>query len=297
MQVVNRKLEQFILSLPGEIEICIGKEKKENELEECDLRLAAAGDNCMDVYDSLGTAYPGGNPVNVAVYFVRLGGQASYTGVVGTDSYGTLMKESIEAKGVDVSHIRFEEGSTAISHVELVNGDRVFGEYEEGVMADFKLTEEEIDFLCDHDLVVTGLWGNIHKDLAKIKARGIPVAFDAATRPEDEAVQIALPSVNYLFMASDEGDTAELRMQMKVLHDKGPKLVISTLGGEGSIVFDGKEYIRFGIIPCKVVDTMGAGDSFIAGFLKGILEKKPIEECMKAGAANASVTLEYHGAW
>ena len=106
------------------------------------MKLAAVGDNCMDVYDNLGKAYPGGNPVNVAVYFVRLGGEASYTGVVGTDSYGTLMKQSIGAKGVDVSHIRFEEGSTAVSHVELINGDRIFGEYEEGVMADFKLTEE-----------------------------------------------------------------------------------------------------------------------------------------------------------
>ena len=42
---------------------------------------------------------------------------------------------------------------------------------------------------------------------------------------------------------------------------------------------------------------MGAGDSFIAGFLKGILEEKPVEECMKRGATNSSVTLEYNGAW
>ena len=70
-----------------------------------------------------------------------------------------------------------------------------------------------------------------------------------------------------------------------------------TLGEKGSIVYDGEKYTTFGIIPCNVVDTMGAGDSFIAGFLKGILEEKPVEECMKMGAANSSVTLEYNGAW
>ena len=102
------------------------------------MKLAAVGDNCMDVYENTGKAYPGGNPVNVAVYFVRLGGEASYTGVVGTDKYGTLMKEKITEKGVDTSHIRFEEGNTAITHVELIDGERVFGEYEEGVLADFK---------------------------------------------------------------------------------------------------------------------------------------------------------------
>lgn len=38
-----------------------------------DIRLAAVGDNCIDLYDQTGDAYPGGNPVNVAVYTVRLG--------------------------------------------------------------------------------------------------------------------------------------------------------------------------------------------------------------------------------
>ena len=47
-----------------------------------EIKLAAVGDNCMDVYDRTGEAYPGGNPVNVAVYTLRLGGNASYTGVV-----------------------------------------------------------------------------------------------------------------------------------------------------------------------------------------------------------------------
>lgn len=207
------------------------------------------------------------------------------------------MKEKIAEKGVDVSHIRFMEGNTAITHVELVDGERVFGEYEEGVLADFKLTDEEIDFLCSHDMVVTGLWGNVHDDLAKIQARGVKVAFDAATRPEDPAAVTAIPSVDYLFFATDDGDTPELRETMKQIKAKGPKLVITTLGEKGSIVYDGEKYTTFGIIPCNVVDTMGAGDSFIAGFLKGILEEKPVEECMKMGAANSSVTLEYNGAW
>ena len=261
------------------------------------MKLAAVGDNCMDVYENIGKAYPGGNPINVAVYFVRLGGESSYTGVVGTDQYGKLMKEKIAEKGVDVSHIRFMEGNTAITHVELVDGERVFGEYEEGVLADFKLTDEEIDFLCSHDMVVTGLWGNVHDDLAKIQARGVKVAFDAATRPEDPAAVTAIPSVDYLFFATDDGDTPELRETMKQIKARGPKLVITTLGDKGSIAYNGETYTTFGIIPCNVVDTMGAGDSFIAGFLKGILEEKPVEECMKMGAINSSVTLEYNGAW
>lgn len=261
------------------------------------MKLAAVGDNCMDVYDSIGEAYPGGNPVNVAVYFVRLGGEASYTGAVGTDCYGKLMADAVADKGVDTSHIHFLNGSTAITHVELKDGERVFGKYEEGVLGEFKLSEGDMDFLCRHDLVVSGLWGNVENNLKDVRDRGIKVAFDAATRPDDSASVTAIPYVNYLFFASDEGETELLKEKMKEIHSRGPELVIATLGEQGSIVYNGEKLFRFGIVPCKVADTMGAGDSYIAGFLKGILEGKEILECMKMGAANSSITLEYRGAW
>ena len=123
------------------------------------IKVAAVGDNCVDAYDQTGEAFPGGNPVNVAVYTVRLGGEASYTGVVGDDAYGKLMKDSIAKKGVDVSHLKVMPGSTAVTHVEIIDGERILGDYEEGVMAEFKLSEEDIEFLGSHDLVVSGIWG------------------------------------------------------------------------------------------------------------------------------------------
>ena len=45
------------------------------------------------------------------------------------------------------------------------------------------------------------------------------------------------------------------------------------------------------------MDSMGAGDSYIAGFLYGIVEGLPIDEAMQKGAANATETLKYFGAW
>ena len=55
---------------------------------------------------------------------------------------------------------------------------------------------------------------------------------------------------------------------------------------------------KFGIVPGEdLVDSMGAGDSHIAGFLYGIVEGLPIDEAMQKGAANATETLKYFGAW
>ena len=63
------------------------------------MKIACVGDNCVDYYDNTGEAFPGGNPVNVAVYVRRMGGQSAYLGAVGTDAYGGLILQALEEKG------------------------------------------------------------------------------------------------------------------------------------------------------------------------------------------------------
>lgn len=260
------------------------------------MKLAALGDNCIDYYAALGKMFPGGNPVNVAVYAVRSGLPASYTGAVGDDDYGAFMLHALSEKGVDASHVRILPGKTAVTQVELVDGERVFGDYDEGVLKDFVITDEDIDFFCQHALLHTGLWGNAENDLHRIKARGLPVSFDFSTAKEGKVLDTALPWVDYAFFSGEE-ESEELLAFMKEIHKKGPRIVTVTLGGNGSIAYDGNAFIRYGIVPTQVVDSMGAGDSFIAGFCKGIIEKRPIKECMKMGSECAAVTLGYMGAW
>ncbi|RDY33244.1 fructoselysine 6-kinase [Lachnotalea glycerini] len=261
------------------------------------MKFATVGDNCVDVYESLGKYYLGGNPVNVAVYLRRLGEEVSYTGVVGNDKNGELMKEALMEKGVDISHVKTLDGETAITKVEIINGDRVFKDYIEGVLHEFTLSEEDIDFLCSHELVITGIWGMIENDLPKMKERGIPIAFDFSDQPEHPIVEKVMDSVTYAFFSDDRGDTPQLREFMKKMQTKGPKLVLTTLGDKGSICYDGNQFYTQGIIPCEVVDTMGAGDSFIAGFLRAIHKGDGIEESMKQGAQSSYITIGYQGAW
>lgn len=264
------------------------------------MKLAAVGSNCIDYYNNEdnGKAYPGGGPVNMAVYTVRLGGEASYTGPVGSDGYGRIMREAVARKGVDISHMHVKEGSTAVSQVQLINGERVFGDYDEGVLVDYTLSSEDLDFICQHDVVVCDLWGKVEGCFKALHDRGIKTAFDCATRPGDEACRTAILYTDYLFFSSDDGDTDTLRELMRVLYRQGPKLVVAMLGEEGSLCYDGEIFHKFGIVPCNdLVDTMGAGDSYIAGFLFGIVEGLPIEKCMEKGAANSTETLKYFGAW
>ncbi|WP_195501955.1 fructoselysine 6-kinase [Coprococcus comes] len=264
------------------------------------MKLAAVGSNCIDYYNNIdnGKAFPGGGPVNMAVYTVRLGGEAAYVGPVGNDSYGEIMIHAIKSKGVDISHLRVEEGKTAISQVELINGERVFGDYDEGVLENYILTEEDLEFIQKFDVVICDVWGKVEGQFKEMKERGITTAFDCATDPEAEECKTAIPYTDYLFFSTDEGDCAEIRNKMKEIQTKGPKLVICMMGEEGSMCYDGNIFHKFGIVPCeKLVDSMGAGDSYIAGFLKGIIDGKSIENAMKLGASNATETLKYFGAW
>ena len=261
------------------------------------MKIACFGDNCIDYYTDSGRMYPGGNPVNVAAYIRRLGGEASYIGPVGNDRRGEFLRDALLSKGVDISHVRTEEGDTAVSYVAIVNGERTFTGFEEGVMADYRPGPEEIDFIASHDLAVTGLWGHSESALEAIRARGIPTAYDASDAPFSETAQSAIAHTTVFFLSDDRSGEEEIREKLRRLHAAGPALVIATRGGRGSMLFDGKDFLTQGIVPCEVVDTMGAGDSYIAGFLVSWLRKRPLAECMKAGAENAAVTIGYSGAW
>ena len=242
------------------------------------MRLAAVGSNCIDYYNNIdgGKAFPGGGPVNMAVYTLRLGGEAAYIGPVGDDVYGQIMIETIKAKGVDTSHLRVEKG----------------------VLEKYKLTDEDIDYIKNFDVVICDVWGKVEGQFKELKEKGIVTAFDCATSPDSEESVKAIPYTDYLFYSVDTGDTKEVREQMERIQKQGPKLVICMMGEEGSLCYDGERYHRFGIVPCDhLVDSMGAGDSYIAGFLTGIVDGLSIEGAMEKGAANATETLKYFGAW
>ena len=160
------------------------------------------------------------------------------------------------------------------------------------------MSEDDISFICKHDIVICDLWGKVEGYFEELHRKGILTAFDCATRPDDEACKVAIPHSDYVFFSNDESSMDQLKEQMKEIYNRGPKLVIAMRGEKGSLCFDGIDYHEMGIVHCDdVVDTMGAGDSYIAGFLNAIIRGESIIESMHAGAENATETIKYFGAW
>lgn len=262
------------------------------------MRIAEIGDNCIDDYSRIGKKYPTGNVVDTGVNLKKLGAEVSIISTTGSDENGKWMIESLKKEGLDISHLKVGDGPTAITFMDMDGNDRVHGDYIEGVMADIVFDEEDIRFACEHDLVHTALWGMAEKTLPAIAASGTPIAFDYADRLDHPLVEETLPYVTYGFYSCHEGRTEKIENFLKDKVARGMKIAFATFGEDGSMAWDGEQFHTCGIVPAKeVVNTVGAGDSFISGVLYGIMSGWTIEESLKKGAEVASSVVEVFEPW
>ena len=262
------------------------------------MKVAEIGDNCIDLYERLDRKYTTGNVVDTGVNLKKLGAEVSIISTTGSDENGKWMIESLRSEGLDISHLKVAEGPTAVTYMDMIGNDRVHGDYVEGVLADMVFDEEDIRFACTHDLVHSALWGMAEKALPKIAASGTPVAFDYADRLDHPLVEETLPYVSYGFYSYHHGRDAFIDEFLKDKVDRGMKIAVATFGEEGSLAYDKDGFHKGKIVPAKeVVNTVGAGDSFIAGFLYGILSGWSVEECLQKGAEVASAVVQVFEPW
>ncbi|MNC13127.1 Fructosamine kinase FrlD [compost metagenome] len=254
------------------------------------MKVAGVGFNCMDVYDNLNQAYPTGNSVDFVIHLSRLGVKTSMVSVVGTDGYGQCMIDKLKEEQVDVSHLHMREGDTAVFKMDLNGNDRVHKEKIEGVMAEFALDGKDRQFILQHEVIHTNLSGRIEQELSCFRDNGLKIVFDFSVRTKKEIAGPVLPDVDYAFF-SYSGEDAYIREFMEWAQALGPRLVIVTLGEQGSLAYDGQKMFRGDIFPATVVNTVGAGDSFCAGFMYGVLHNWSVEDSLRKGAMVAAAVV------
>ncbi|NLW70720.1 MAG: fructoselysine 6-kinase [Eubacteriaceae bacterium] len=260
------------------------------------IRLAAAGDVYVDVYSD-GRRYPGGNCLNVAVHMKALGADVKFCGAVGTDDNAAFALGQMRKKGIETDHVKVLEGATAATKVELIAGERRFLEYPLGVMEDFRLTKEDIAHLSDCRIVHSAMWGCIHSQLWELREAGLRVSFDFSDIYEGAITEIAIKNCDYAFFSYAGEDDEFIRDFITTMHSRGPKIVFATFGERGSLAYDGNYFTKCGIFPAQTVDSLGAGDSYIAGVLTGLARGLETGGAMLLGAKVASGVIQRFGAW
>ncbi len=267
------------------------------------MKSVAVGDNCVDIYNKIEEKHPGGNALNFAVYMKKLSTYSSYVGIIGDDENGSLIKKRSSEIGIDISHLHTEKGNTAVTYIERKNNDRVFKGYEPGVLNNFTLKKEDIDFISEHDLVHSGIDGQVESYFKIFKEKNLITSFDFSdiisyNSNDDNNIFNILPYVDYAFFSCPtDKNIAKKYIKDFYFQNNNSGVIVFTLGSKGSIAYDGKNIYVEDAIKSKVVDTLGAGDSFIAGFMNSVLKRKTINESLKNGADFASKTINYIGAW
>lgn len=257
--------------------------------------LLAVGDNVVDRYPERGVLYPGGNAVNVAVHGRRCGAGTAYIGAVGTDVAGRTVLDALVAEGVDTSLLRVVEGPNAYADVRVVDGNRVFGHGDVGVSR-IRLAPADFAAVAAATLVHTGECSMVEEQLADLAAAAPRLSFDFSERPFDYIEEHAhLVDVAIRSLPSVSADVAvEEARRIAAL---GPGLVAVTMGAGGAVAVEGDLVVHAPAPPTAVVDTLGAGDAFIARLLTGLIADVPLETLLPAATTYASRSCATYGAF
>jgi fructoselysine 6-kinase len=254
-------------------------------------RFGAIGDNTIDQYVGADTrSFVGGNALNVAVQLRNLRREVRYAGAIAADANGFRIREALESKGIVTDGLVVLPGVTSISRIRVEDsGDRVIEFEDFAVCADYQPDERELDALAKCAVVHIGMSPYADRIRAELSARGARIS-------QDCAVSAGFDHLDVAFCSAGE-DSSAAREQAETAIAGGARLAVVTCGAEGSIAFDGRAWARQAADTITVVDTTGAGDSYIAGFLGALADGSDLQACMRAGAATAARTCQHWGGW
>ena len=163
------------------------------------------------------------------------------------------------------------------------------------MLKQFKLNKTDEDLIQRVDLIHTSVYGNIDEKVADL-SRNAVLCYDFGNKLDYQNREQVLNAVQYAFFSYTKEDEFILDY-LKNAYRNSVKCVIATLGENGSIAYDGEKFYRHGIRKVETVDTIGAGDSFIAGFMYAKMNGEDILSCLWAGAAKAEETIQHFGAF
>lgn len=272
------------------------------------IRVLVAGEGLIDFLPIKGLegpaflAKPGGSPLNVAVGLSRLGVKTGFLGKLSRDPFGELLVSYLSENQVDLTFLARGDEPTALSFVHLEGGEPRFSFYGHGT-ADAKLAREEVPDRLPEGVraIHLGSLAMVREPcataLAELLKREHPIrliSFDPNVRPDQmrnqkeyrEKFARWLPMIDLLKLSRADlsyitpGEREE-EVSRKWL-SQGPKVVVVTLGHAGARAYTRSAVVEVEAQPVEVVDTVGAGDAFTAGFLAalhylGRLGKKEIE--------------------
>ncbi|HVO38058.1 MAG TPA: carbohydrate kinase family protein [Spirochaetia bacterium] len=255
----------------------------------------------------------GGDCLNVALGLSRLGLSVGFSGKVGTDMLGDYLAGVIAESGIDARGLRRTREAGTCACLVLINGkgDRSFF-YRGGTNDLFGL--EDIDLSLVAEAAVVHVGGTYL--LPRLDGAGAAALFSSARSQGKitsmdvtwdttgrwlSVIEPCLPHLSYFMPSIKEAEQIAGRRDPEGIAafflERGVGTVVIKLGDKGCYVkAAGKDGFSTGAFRANVVDTTGAGDSFVAGFLSGIIRGWALERCAALACAVAALNIQKVGA-
>lgn len=271
--------------------------------------LPSVGDTCFVDYFSM---HNGGDASNVVVNLAKLGVPTGILCKVGDDSFGRFLVGLLERQGVETSHVLVDAAASTATCLVLVreDGERSFiykGDANDRLVPG----DVDLDYVCSGrvlnvggTLLLPGLDGQpLARILAEARRRGVTTSLDVCwdrqggwlrtLEPCLEHLDVFLPSLEE---ARELAGTSDPEAIARLFLDRGVGIVGVKLGREGAYVTDGTDAFHVPAVRgIDVVDTTGAGDAFVAGFLAGRLQGWGIERAARFASAVSAACIQSVG--
>lgn len=259
-----------------------------------------------------------GSESNVAIGLARLGHLAAWIGAVGNDEPGRLIQRTLRAEGVDTTHLRFsDESFTGFIAFDQPAHDITRVSYHRRGSAGSTLNAAECAAALQATspllLHVTGITPALSEStraatasvVQAASAAGVRVSLDVNyrarlwSRSEAAAcLRELLPSVHTVFASDDELDLlTDATDAVPDLLAAGIKEVVVTAGGKGAWSHSGQGTLHRPALPVTVVDSIGAGDAFVSGYLSATLDALSPEARLDRATTSGAFCVGAHGDW
>ncbi|MCI1018526.1 sugar kinase [Microbacterium sp. C5A9] len=261
----------------------------------------------------------GGAESNVAIGLARLGVAVSWLGRVGDDSLGERVAREIRGDGVQVHAVIDAEARTGLMVKERPSASSTAVHYYRAGSAGSRLRPEDLpegwveSAALLHLTGITPLLSDtareaLHAAIDRARASGAIVTFDINYRSALAPAATAGPVLRELAERSDivfggEEEFAVLYPETSVadaaarLRDAGCATTVVKLGPAGAAVITADTVVEAGGFAIEAVDTVGAGDAFVSGYLSALLEDLDTDATLHRANACGAMACLVPGDW
>lgn len=249
----------------------------------------------------------GGVGRNIAENLSRLNISTKLITALGQDHYSKIIRDNSKENNIDLSHsLTIENGHTSTyicindSHGEMKLAISHMNIYENLIPL---YLEEKLGIINSSEACVVDTNIPVETIAYIMDKVSVPIFLDTVSTKKTEKIKDVIHNIhsikpNLLEAEILSGikiiDEVSLNKAIDIIHSKGVKRIFLSLGRRGVFFSDGHIKGQMNSVAKEIVNTTGAGDSFLAGVLLGYLNGLDIENTTRLGLASSSITLASH---